>query len=68
MIKVKDSKTSQNRYMSFRRVSDKSLEDSWSHPGIDVHNLADKAMAVLNQNAEEELNHAMNKILATLGF
>ncbi len=68
VIKIKDAKTSQNVYMSFRRVSDKSLMESWNHPGIDEHNLADKALNQLNQNAEVELNAAMNKILATLGF
>jgi len=68
VIKVRDSKTDQSMYMSFRKVSDKSLDDSWTHPGIDTHNLAGRALSSFEQNAEAELNHAVNKILDTLGF
>jgi len=68
IVKIQDPKTAQNMYMSFRRVSDNSLDDSWNHPGIDEYNIAGKAMNQFEQNIEVELNHAMNKILDTLGF
>lgn len=42
--KVKDSVTGQNRYVSFRRVSENSDPDSWIHKGIDAHNLSNKAL------------------------
>jgi len=32
-------------YFTFRRVSDKSDDQSWFHPGIEAHNFMDKALA-----------------------
>lgn len=68
IVKIQDPKTEQSMYMSFRRVSDKSLDDSWTHPGIDEYNIAGRAFNEFEQNIEVELNFAMNKILDTLGF
>lgn len=68
ITKIQDSKTGQSMYMSFRRVSDNSDPNSWIHPGMDVQNFGDKALSKLEQNMEVELNMAVNKILAAIGF
>jgi len=34
----------QNTYMTFRRVSDKSDENSWIHKGFEAHNFMEKAL------------------------
>jgi hypothetical protein len=44
ITKSKDSVTGQNSYQSFRRVSENSDPDSWIHPGIEAHNIAQKAL------------------------
>jgi hypothetical protein len=44
LVKNKDSKTGQNTYGSFRRVSDNSEAQSWIHPGLEARGLADKAL------------------------
>lgn len=68
MIKVQDPTTKDNTYMNFRRVSDKSDVSSWVHPGLDTRDFGEKALAKIDQNMDVELNRAMNKILAALGF
>lgn len=42
--KVQDPVTKQNRYQSFRRVSEVSDPNSWQHPGIEAQNIAAKAL------------------------
>jgi len=42
--KRKDSVTGQNRYGSFRRVSENSDDNSWIHPGFDAANLMTKTL------------------------
>jgi len=42
--KVQDPVTKQNRYQSFRRVSEVSDPNSWQHPGIQQQNISDKAL------------------------
>lgn len=68
ITKVEDPKTGQNIYMSFRRVSEKSPIESWMHPGLGTYDLAGKALQQFEQELPYELNSAVNKILATLGF
>ncbi len=48
MVKIKDSGTGQSSYMKFRRVSDKSSENSWIHTGLEQRHFAEQAMAELN--------------------
>lgn len=44
LMKIKDSTTGQNSYMSFRRVSDKSDPSSWIHTGLEQRHFAEKAI------------------------
>lgn len=62
--RVKDSVTKQNRYQSFRAVSDNSDPDSWMHPGIEARNLSDKAMD--NFNVESELGRIIDGFLSNM--
>ena len=66
--KMQDSVTGQNIYMSFRRVSDKSDDNSWIYSGLQARNLMDKAMNDLNSHLDVELNSATNQALTNLGF
>lgn len=43
--RVNDPVTGQNRYTSFRRVSDNSDPNSWVHPGFDAKNLGEKTLS-----------------------
>lgn len=62
----RDSATGQNRYFSFRRVSDKSDQDAFIHPGIEQYNLIQKALGEFNQTSE--LSNALDQEWAKLGF
>lgn len=68
VIKVKDSVTKQNTYMSFRRVSDKSDPNSFIHSGINAYNLAEKALSRLDSVIEPEMTRAIDNALAQYGF
>ena len=68
LVKIQDSVTGQNTYMTFRRVSDKSDPNAWIHPGIEKHDLTGKAMTELESHLEEELQSATNDILNQLGI
>jgi hypothetical protein len=66
ITKVQDSTTGQNRYMSFRRVSDKSDPMSWINSGIEAHNFGDKAEAQLD--VPTVVDQAVDTFLSRLGF
>ena len=52
LMKVKDTTTGQTSgYMTFRRVSDKSLKESWIHKGFEKRNFAEQAMTELDIEA-----------------
>lgn len=48
ITKFKDEVTGQNKYVSFRRVSEKSDPNSWIHPGFAAQNLTDVALSKFN--------------------
>ena len=68
VIKQHSNVTGQNTYSSFRRVSDKSDENSWINGGIIARNLTDKAMNELESNLQSELSLATDQALVILGF
>ena len=68
ILKIKDSTTGQNSYMSFRRVSDKSDPAAWTHPGLDSRNIGGKAYDSFNQSIEVELTQALDNALQSLGI
>jgi len=53
---IKAGKSKHTSYMTFRRASDKSDDNSWIHSGITAHNLAQKT--VNDFNFERELAEA----------
>jgi hypothetical protein len=52
LFKQQDAATGQNTYRSFRRVSENSADEAWIHPGIERHNLIQKALGAF-QTADE---------------
>lgn len=76
LIKQKDSVTGQNTYHSFRRVTEAGIgkngeklgsdPNSWVHPGIEAHNLIDKAL--FNFQIEHETGLLLDQELSRLGF
>lgn len=61
-----DSATGQNTYQSFRRVSDKSDDDAWIHPGIKRYNLMQRTLTEFN--TENELSLQIDSELNKLGL
>lgn len=60
-----DLKTGQNTYKSFRRVSENSDDNSWIHPGIEPHHLAE---STLNDfNIPQQVGIAIDKYLISIG-
>ena len=68
VFKQKDAITGQNSYGSFRRVSDKSDENSWIHPGIEAHNLAEKTLDKFETIIETVVESATDNALKYFGF
>lgn len=66
VIQQSDAATGQNRYFSFRRVSEKSDPDAFIHPGIEQHNLIQKALGEFDQ--AKELSNALDIEWQKLGF
>lgn len=58
--------TTQNTYMTFRRVSENSDANSWIHKGIQAHNLMRKAIQQTNVDVLVENN--VDLILSNLGY
>ena len=54
IVKSQDSVTGQNRYFSFRRVSENSDPDAFVHPGIEQYRLLNKTLSEFNQTQELE--------------
>lgn len=61
-VKVSDAVTGQNRYMSFRRVSDNSDPASWIHPGFEPRNFAEKALQ--ETDIPKTIGRAVDKFLS----
>jgi hypothetical protein len=59
-------KTTQNTYVSFRRVSENSDADSWIHKGIQARNLMKKAIAETDVQTLAENN--VDIILKNMGY
>lgn len=60
----RDAVTGQNRYFSFRRVSENSDPRSWIHKGMDAKNIMEKAYD--NFNMEAELGLSIDNNFANL--
>jgi len=58
-------KTSQNSYVSFRRVSDKSSALSWIYSGIKAYDLANRALN--NLDIETIVDNTVDKFLSEIG-
>lgn len=66
ITKVTDGVTSQNVYMSFRRISENSDKNAFIHPGFLAKNLMKRAYEKMN--LEEELGVQIDNELKNLGF
>lgn len=66
LVKIKDKSTGQNRYMTFRRVSDLSDENSWVHSGIIAGNFGEKAydefQSMIPQIAKISIDNFLNSL------
>lgn len=68
VYRKEDATTGQSSYGSFRRVSDKSDENSWVFPGITAYNLAEKAFAGFETRVEPILESSLNSALSYFGI
>lgn len=66
LIKSRDAVTGQNKYNTFRRVSERSDKNAFIHPGIERYNLISKALNNFNQ--EREVSVQLSNELAKLGL
>jgi hypothetical protein len=62
--KVKDGVTGQNRYQSFRAVSDNSDPNAFIHPGLEARGLADRALSGFN--VESEMGRIIDNFLSNM--
>ena len=65
-VRIKDAVTGQNRYMSFRRVSDNSDPASWIHPGFEPHKFAEAALD--KTDIPKTIGVAVDKFLAKMSL
>jgi hypothetical protein len=66
ITKYQDPTTGQNRYMAFRRVSEKSNESAFIHPGIKAYHLIQKTLG--NFNEQQEMTPLIDGELTKLGL
>ena len=66
VTRVRDPKTGQNRYVSFRRVSTNSDPNAFIHPGFDALHLAE--IALEDMNIPFETGKAVDRYLRNIGF
>lgn len=66
ITKNQDRVTGQNRYGSFRRVSENSDQNSWVHPGLNPKNLFEEALRSFR--VEDEISRSMDIIWEQKGF
>lgn len=59
-------KVTQNTYVSFRRVSENSDENSWMHKGLEAGNFLEKA--INNTDVETIVENSIDKTLSNLGY
>lgn len=59
-----DKSTGQNTYGSFRRISENSSPESWVHPGLEAHHIAEKALE--NFNVPVEIGRALDLFLSRI--
>lgn len=64
--KVVDPVTKQNRYQTFRRVSENSEPEAWIHPGFQPRGLAEVSLG--NMNMELTIGNAIDAYLAKIGY
>ncbi len=68
VYRQQDSVTGQSSYGSFRRVSDKSDDNSWIFPGMEAKNLAEVTMSKFENNMQNTLSTALDNALGYFGF
>lgn len=66
IVKETDSATKQNKYISFRRVSENSDPSAFIHPGFIAKKFMDSSLAEMN--IEEEIGVLIDVELSKLGF
>lgn len=66
ITKNKDKVTGQVTYNSFRRVSSNSDANSWQHPGIEGHHLAEETLE--HFNVPEQVGVAIDNYLKSIGW
>ena len=66
VTRVKDKVTGQNKYISFRRVSDNSDDDAWIHSGFEARNLADTALD--NLQTDHIVGQSVDDFLTQNGY
>lgn len=64
--RIEDAVTGQSRVVSFRRVSDKSDPDSWTHPGFSGLKLAEAALE--STDIPMVVDRSIDNFLAKIGF
>jgi hypothetical protein len=64
-IEGKKGGASHTQYLSFRRVSDKSDINSWTHPGFVARNFKDRALQMVD--IWQELDKIIDDYLASIG-
>ena len=66
--KETDKENNQNRYVNFRRVSDKSDAASWQHPGFEPYKIMEKAWADFSGDIDQIIDDQTDEILSQMGF
>lgn len=66
VIKNEDKVTGQSTYSSFRRVSENSNVNSWQHPGIEAHHLAEQTLN--NFDIPTQVGVAVDNYLKSIGW
>ena len=68
ITKQTDDVTGQSTYISFRRVSDNSDDNSWIHRGLNAYQLAEKAFDEFEPHMQEFLSVTMDDALTFFGI
>lgn len=66
--KEKDKETGQNRYTSFRTISENSDESAWIHPGFEARRIMEKAFGDFESEIDEVIDQHTDDILSELGY
>lgn len=66
--KSKDSTSNGSGYVSFRRVSENSAENSWIHKGFIAKDIASKALSDFEMKIEPLMTQAIDNALSSMGL